>query len=95
MSERGLNQTADGLYAFDFVELGLMKRAAEDAGLPERSELRFHYPDDQDLLIIMQPADTGGINVYELGYVTPDQLRDALRGAGLLPEPVSGLTRTQ
>ena len=94
MSERGLNQTADGLYAFDFVEWGLMKRAEEDAGLPERSELRFYYPDDQDLLIIMQPADASG-NFYELGYVTPDQLRDALRGAGLLPEPVSGQTRTQ
>lgn len=87
MNAHGLNQTTDGLYTFDFVEWGNMRRQAERAGLPEGSELRFHYPDDQDLLIIMQPVGPSG-EYYELGYVTPDQLRDALRQAGLLPDTV-------
>ena len=94
MSGYGGNETTDGAYAFDFVEWGAMRKAAKRSGLPEGAELRFDFPDDQDLLIIMQPADASG-SFYELGYVTPDQLRDALRGAGLLPEPVSRVTRTQ
>ena len=47
----------------------------------------FDYPDDQDLLIVMQPAGPSG-ECYELGYVTPDQLRDSLQVVGLLPAPV-------
>ena len=80
------NQTTDGVYAFDFIAWSTMQRAAERTGA-DPSSLRFDYPADQDLLIVMQPAGPSG-EYYELGYVTPDQLRDALRLAGLLPEPV-------
>ena len=86
MSERGMNTTTDRRYAFDFVEWQAMKRAAAEAG-GDPGELRFDYADDQDLLIVMQPAGPTG-EYYELGYVAPDQLKDALRLAGTLPEPV-------
>ena len=85
-TQTGFNQTTDGVYAFDFIEWSTMKRVAELEGT-DLIELNFDYPDDQDLLIVMQPAGPSG-DYYELGYVTPDQLRDALRLAGLLPEPV-------
>ena len=85
-TQTGFNQTTDGVYAFDFIEWSTMQRAAERTGA-DPSSLRFDFPDDQDLLIVMQPAGPSG-EYYELGYVTPDQLRDALRLAGLLPEPV-------
>ena len=86
MSESGMNATTDGRYAFDFVEWQTMKRAAAEIG-EDPGQLRFDYADDQDLLIVMQPAGPSG-EYYELGYFTPDQLRDALRLAGMLPEPV-------
>ena len=86
MSRSGLNITTDGVYAFDFAEWQHMKRAAEQGGL-DAVLLRVDYTDDQDLLIIMQPAGPSG-EYYELGYVTPNQLRDSLRLAGLLPKPV-------
>ena len=86
MSESGLNLTTDGVYAFDFVEWQHMKLAAERLEIDAALRL-FDYSDDQDLLLIMQPVGPSG-DYYELGYVTPDQLRGALHLAGLLPEPV-------
>lgn len=86
MSESGMNATTDGRYAFDFVEWRAMKRAAAEVG-GDPGLLRSDYPDGQDLLIVMQPAGPSG-EYYELGYLTPDQLRDALRLAAMLPEPV-------
>ena len=90
MSQIEPNTTADRLYAFDFVEWGRMKTAARDEGLGDDRSLLYDFADDQDLLIVMQPAGRSG-EYYELGYVTPDQLRDALRLAGLLPDLVEGV----
>ncbi len=89
MSESGMNSTTDGGYVFDFVEWRNMKRAAREVG-QDPALLRFDFADDQDLLIVMQPAGRSG-EYYELGYLTPDQLRDALRLAGLLPDLVEGV----
>ena len=89
MSQIEPNTTADGLCAFDFVEWRNMKRAAQEV-VQDPALLRFDFADDQDLLIVMQPAGRSG-EYYELGYVTPDQLRDALRLAGLLPDLVEGV----
>lgn len=84
---QNINHTTDNHYAFDFIEWGRMREAAADQGIGEQRQLLWHYPDHQDLLIIMQPVDADG-SYNELGYVTPDQLRDALRLAELLPETV-------
>ena len=86
MSENGFNLTSDGRYAFEFVAWETMKQAAQRGGL-DAAALRFDFPDDQDLMIVMQPTGASG-EYYELGYVTPDQLRDALQMVGLLPAPV-------